>query len=400
MNKAALQKQYEPNVALTYPDDLTTDPLLNYSKPKVLFLSPVGFFKGGAERSLQDLLASPYITPLLLAPEEGPILETGRGKNIPSSVLNFGLINTIRRPFSFSKGIGVLKSLFSAALTLKNYSQDTKISIVHSNGLKAHMINVVCRRMGGPKAIIHIRDIPYTKAEKLVWHIMYALCDHMILVSAACWPKQSLPKKCIVIHNGIVPSQIDRCAPSKINKHELVLGFIGRIHPAKGLHLLIDWMAQARKKGYNIKLSIRGAYAEETPEYSLQISETIKSMNLNEHIEFLGYIDDPKKVYEHLDIVVVPSEIPDPLPRSVMEAMARGFIVFGYPSGGILDMIDDDQSGFLVKDSLTFINALQTITEDPKKYDRITNKAREKIEKDFTLDHLHSAVFSVYKDAL
>ncbi len=45
-------------------------------KPKVLFLSPVGFFKGGAERSLQDLLSNPYITPILMAPEDGPILQT------------------------------------------------------------------------------------------------------------------------------------------------------------------------------------------------------------------------------------------------------------------------------------------------------------------------------------
>ena len=43
-------------------------------KPKVLFLSPVGFFKGGAERSLQDLLANPQITPFVMAPEDGPIL--------------------------------------------------------------------------------------------------------------------------------------------------------------------------------------------------------------------------------------------------------------------------------------------------------------------------------------
>ncbi len=369
-------------------------------KPKVLFLSPVGFFKGGAERSLQDLLANPQITPFVMAPEDGPILERARAQSIPNQILDFGSINTIKRPFSFRKGLGALNSLYKAATELKRFCKSHEIKVVHSNGLKAHMINVISRRLGGPAAIIHIRDIPYTRPEKLVWQIMHILCDRMILVSAPCWPGKTLPKKALVIHNGIDITKIPKPRPIVISSNGMTIGFAGRIHPAKGLHLLLDWFAAAIQKGHKIKLSIRGSFSDEAPEYKSMISKQIDNLKIGEYIEFTGHISNPESVYQGLDIVVVPSEIPDPLPRSVMEAMAQGLIVFGYPAGGITDMIDDGDSGYLVSDQTSFCRALEQVTLDTKKRQFISMNAREKILSKFTIENLFFSVFNVYRDSM
>lgn len=365
-------------------------------KPCIVFLSPVSYFKGGAERSLQDLLSNPSIKPVLLAPEEGPILEAGRKKGIDCVVLDFGAVNSIRRPFTFTKGLTALQSLYKAARTLKTFARAHNASAVHSNGLKAHMINCCARRLGGPKAIIHIRDIPYTKPEKLVWKIMYFMCDHMVLVSAACWPGHKLPPKCVVIHNGInVPADLP--APKTILKGAtLTLGFVGRIHPAKGLHLLLDWMAHALKNGHTLKLSVRGSFSEDAPEYEEQIKEQINNLALTGYVEFLGHIDDPSKVYLGVDIVVVPSEVPDPLPRSVMEAMARGLIVFGYPAGGITDMIEDGKTGFLIKDAYGFTKTIQAAREEPAMFLNIVSCAQSKVRQDFSINNLHRRLMDMY----
>ena len=366
-------------------------------KPKVLFLSPVGFFKGGAERSLQDLLSNPYITPILMAPEDGPILQTANAQFIQCQILDVGSINTIRRPFSFRKGLGVLLSLYKASSTLKAFCKKQNIGIVHSNGLKAHMINVISRRFGGPTAIIHIRDIPYTLTEKIVWQIMHLLCDKMVLVSAPCWPGKILPRKAIVIHNGIDAKKLPH-NPIKIPSETTVLGFVGRIHPAKGLHLLLNWHAQAIKKGKLLKLSVRDSFSDDAPDYEREITEQIKSLQISDHIEFLGHINDPDKVYKDLDIVVVPSETPDPLPRSVMEAMALGLIVFGYPTGGITDMIDDGVTGYLVNDANSFSRALSEIQSHPQKKQLISENSKKKISEKFTISNLHKITHSLYSD--
>ncbi len=365
--------------------------------PKIVFLSPVSYFKGGAERSLFDLLANPEIEPVLVAPSEGEILEKGRALGLECYVLPFGSIHTIHRPFSFMKGLSAFKSLLTAAHELKHISKQTNAQIVHSNGLKAHAINCTSRWIGGAKSILHIRDIPYTKAEKLVWKILRVLCNKMVMVSHACWPDKTLPRKVVIIHNGtpLLKTEPRELSPSE---NTLTFGFIGRIHPAKGLDLLINWISDARKAGLEAKLSVRGTYSEDSPSYQAEIDTLIKTLNLGDHIEFTGFIDTPEALYKGIDITVVPSKTPDPLPRSVMESMARGIPVFGYPAGGIFEMIEDERTGFLVDDAPSFIKATTCVISNSEDLETMIKHAKEKIEKEFTIEGLHDTLNALYSN--
>ena len=360
---------------------------------KIIFLSPVGYFKGGAERSLFDLVANPNIEPIIYAPEDGPILDKARELGLEHGVLDFGSINTIHRPFSFKKGFSAVSDLLRAAGELKKIAKQHGAKVVHSNGLKAHMINIVSSRLFGAKSVIHIRDIPYTKPEILVWKIMHFLCHKMVLVSHATWPGEKLPRKAIVIHNGTPLIDTPR---EKNESGTLTIGFIGRIHPAKGLHLLIDWIAAA--KSIDMRLSVRGTYSEDAPEYEAEINKQIADLGLEERVEFTGFIDNAEALYKGLDIVCVPSKTPDPLPRSVMESMARGIPVLGYPAGGIFEMIDNARTGFLVQDATTFKSAVENITSDAQRLEVMTQAAREKITREFTIDGLHQEMTEVYKN--
>ncbi len=361
------------------------------SKIKIIFLSPVGYFKGGGERSLFDLVANPDIEPIILASEDGPILDKARELGLDWGVLDFASINKIHRPFSFMKGLTAFLDLIRAARALKKIAQSKNVNIVHSNGLKAHMINIIADRMGGAKSVIHIRDIPYTRPEKLVWKIMHALCRKMILVSHACWPGESLPRKAIVIHNG---TPLINSILSTPKAEKLTIGFIGRIHPAKGLHLLIDWIAQA---DMDMHLSVRGTFSEDAPDYENTIKNLIKNQSLKDRVEFTGFINDPQSLYAGLDVVCVPSQTPDPLPRSVMESMARGIPVLGYPAGGIFEMIEDGKTGFLVKDFETFQRAIADIVDNPERLELMTKAARNKIVQEFTIEGLHNNVNIIYR---
>ena len=59
------------------------------ARPRVLFLSPVPYFKGGAERSLMDLVANDRVVPIVVAPAEGPIAEAMRARGIEVHTLDF-----------------------------------------------------------------------------------------------------------------------------------------------------------------------------------------------------------------------------------------------------------------------------------------------------------------------
>ena len=115
---------------------------------------------------------------------------------------------------------------------------------------------------------------------------------------------------------------------------------------------------------------------------------------------FFGFENDTALVYKNLDVVIVPSEIPDPLPRSVMEAMARGIPVLGYPAGGIPEMIVDQETGFLVKDGEAFLKALKALKDDPQMLSGMTAMARKKITQEFSLENLHTQITKLYSNVL
>ena len=361
----------------------------------ILFFSPVPDFKGGAERSLMDLVRNPNITPHLVVPAEGPISQTARELGIPVRILDFGAISEVHRPFRIRDGVAVARDLVKAALKLKSICQDLGVAIVHSNGLKSHAINVTARALGGLPAVIHIRDIANSRVESLTWKLLQLGATRTVLVSRACWSQPILPPSVVVIHNGISPQ------PEIVHKPSadgMRVGFIGRIHPHKGLHSLIDALAIANSEGEDIRLTVRGAFAEETPNYRQETDSQIRNLHLKDRVTFEGFISDPSKVYEGLDVVCVPSELPDPLPRSVMEAAARGLVVIAARSGGVPEMLTNGVNGYIVDNTQELAKDLVDLARDPSLRLRLGKVARADISERFSIKRLHIKITDLYRD--
>lgn len=362
-------------------------------KLRILFLCPVPSFKGGAERSLLDLLSNPDIQPLLVVPEEGAISRWAAEHEIPVEILDFRGISNIQRPFSFMAGTRALRDLYRTSLALVDICRTAGVDIVHSNGLKAHFINVVARKLGGPPSVVHLRDIANTRSERLTWSLLRRLADHVVLVSRATWFESSLPSNVSVIHNGFKVAEENREAGLAEN---LTVGFVGRIHPFKGLHLLIEWFAKAIEQGFDGRLSVRGSFASETPDYEDQIKNAVETFGLQDRVSFEGFVPEPERVYAGLDLIVVPSIVPEPFARSVLEAMGRGLTVIGYPSGGTAEMISSPDVGFLVDSAPGFTKVLLMLDADRTKMRSIGETARTFCKDNFSVERLHSQVTQLY----
>ena len=363
---------------------------------RVLCLSPVGFFKGGAERSLFDVVKNPNAEFIIAVPEEGPIAERARELGHLVVVVPFGSVSTIRRPIRPLDLLHVISDWVRAANGLRRVAANTRADVIHTNGLKAHTIAVLARRLGSPPVVIHIRDIANTTLEKKFFKTIAKLANHAVLVSRACWPGEgTLPKTVSVVHNGTdvttTPVLVSSPASSSLS-----VGICGRIHPAKGHHLLIDWVAHAKSHGHNLKLIVRGEAEDEDADYKLGLIKQINSLGLSEDVCFEGSKSGLQEIYGGLDIVVVPSSTPDPLPRSVMEAMSLGIPVAGYPAGGIPDMIIHGSTGWLVQDEIGFTQCIDDLSDQEKRLE-IVSCAKAKIHADFSLEKLHSSLTTIYE---
>lgn len=365
------------------------------------FLAPVSHFKGGAERSLFDLMENPSIRPILLVPEEGQLSEEAAKRGITFLVVPYGNVSAVHRPLRIGTLVRALRDWLRAARCLAKLSRNCGIDIVHSNGLKAHVIAGLSTKLRGAPAVYHIRDIAYTRVERIVWRVLMWSSAHTVLVSHACLPgKAKTPENVSVIYNSIRQDSLQFCEPTR-DHDETIVGICGRIHPVKGIHVALDWVAEAISRGHDVRLIIRGEAGPEAEQYVEELWARISALRLDGRVHFEGRKEGLAAIYGGLDLVLVPSRVPDPLPRAVMEAFALGLPVIGYPAGGIIEMIKPGENGWLADSADAFCAALAEIKSlDAQSRIDLKERCARAVERQFSRTRMFAQLNLVYDRVL
>jgi glycosyltransferase involved in cell wall biosynthesis len=286
---------------------------------------------------------------------------------------------------------------FRCARRIRLLMREHDCDIVHSHGLKPHALSAIIGVFGRACTIVHMHDIPYSRAERIVWRLIGMCTTRMILVSRPCYPGRRLPRNTEVIPNGIIPYKQE--LDEKALQVPIRLGFVGRFHENKGMDLLLDWVRAIRDAGLDVTLALRGRPDPESPEYWEHIQRRIHDEGLFSVVRHDGWLSRAN-LYENLDVLLVPSHIPDPGPLVVPEAMSAGVIVIGYPAGGIPFSIQDGISGLLIENAADVGIALKKLVETPGAYARMRHDAHGRVLTTFGLDTFHRRIAALYRDAL
>ena len=88
-------------------------------------------------------------------------------------------------------------------------------------------------------------------------------------------------------------------------------------------------------------------------------------MGVEDSVIFTGFLSDTRIVTSLLDIVLVPSIIPEACPRTIIEAMAVGKPVIATPLGGSKELVTPE-TGILVppEDASAIAEAVAALTTD------------------------------------
>ena len=175
----------------------------------------------------------------------------------------------------------------------------------------------------------------------------------------------------------------------KLNKDDIIIGFIGRIGREKNLKTLYDAF-QKLEKYENVKLLIVGSGIEE--------EEAIFKNKKN--IIFAGPQDTVVPYYQALDIFVLPS-LTETSSLSTMEAMACGVPVITTPVGQLKKYVKERENGmfFPFKNSLRLSMKLKLLIKDKDYREWMGRRARKTIEEKFqwkiTIDNIKKQLDSV-----
>ncbi len=144
---------------------------------------------------------------------------------------------------------------------------------------------------------------------------------------------------------------------------QLKIIFAGRLHPNKGLLVLLEAMKILDEQNIAVKLDILGE-----GELLSNCQAASQAMQKSAQIELLGTLPYGSEVFRRFQqyhAVVVPS-ISDEQPRIVYDAYSQALPVLGSDTGGLRDCIENDKTGMLINpnDPLALANLLKQSGEN------------------------------------
>ena len=204
-------------------------------------------------------------------------------------------------------------------------------------------------------------------------------------------------EKVIVSRMGVeIPEREPHDASGSRNGHTLKLLTVGRLHPVKDQHFLIQACARLAAGNLRFECLIAG----EGPEHR-RLQRLIAKLGLAQRVHLLGHVDRLQMgaLYERADVVVLTSRS-EGIPLVLMEAMSHRKIVLAPAITGIPELVIAGKTGFLYEshsmndfvDQLLFIRSLMTHaaandsfgeSAEGKRIDWIRHSARLHVTQDF-----------------
>lgn len=150
--------------------------------------------------------------------------------------------------------------------------------------------------------------------------------------------------KIVVVHNGVgsVQSAANHDKPDSV----LNIGIVGQVRKTKGHLDLIEACAEL-PADVEYKLHI---YGSNTGAFVDEVKVMAEKTGVAKHTVWHGYETDKSKIYNNLNVLVVPSNCEEAFALNSLEAMMHQVPVIAYMSGGLQEGIIDDETGFVLQD--------------------------------------------------
>ncbi len=351
----------------------------------------------GSAKILLDILSIPgnAANAKVVLPHGGVLVEDIKALGIPVYIMNLGVL---RRKYMTPWGIVSRVFLWISAIRkLRQLTTIHNIQRVYINSANV-IIGPALQQKNQTELVWHLHEI--VEHPSILKNFLAALikrADKIIAVSNATqqfW-QIATDKKVELLYNGMDLSKYTNVSDNKTNiipnasPNETWVAMIGRVQAWKGQHYFLDIIEEYLKQhpsDTSTRFIIAGDAYPGYENLAIELSLAIERKGIHKRVTYLGYRSDISQLLASLDLLLLPSTSPDPLPTVVLEAMAAGKPVLATAQGGALEMVVDQETGrFMpIGDAKQVAAVLAELLQDKERLKEMGTAGRIRVEKEFS----------------
>jgi glycosyltransferase involved in cell wall biosynthesis len=320
-------------------------------------------------------------------------------------------LSVLRRRYMTPSGMARLTVNFGAARRAAlNAVRGRQIALVHSHTATVMTGAQVARGLNVPHAW-HVSEILERPRIVRTWLARKVVrsSDKVIAVSNAVRAhllstERNAADRIEVIYNGVDPARFDGRRRRDDNAadaaHPLVVGMVGRVGTWKGQELLLDAAQIVCREYSNVRFVLAGGVLNGETSALDGLRRRVTELGISDRVAIQEYCSEVPALLREFDIFVQPSLRPDPLPTTILEAMASGIPVVATNHGGAPEMVAAGVTGLLTPpgDARAMAAAILNLLREPALRLRMGAAGRERIVRDFSPAAFSSRYLRVYRE--
>lgn len=203
---------------------------------------------------------------------------------------------------------------------------------------------------------------------------------------------------------GINPTGFEMRDESGIRP--FTVGFLARVAPEKGLHVLAEAYRLLRHSGElpQARLEVAGYMAADCKPYLNKIEADLRKAKLGDEFHYRGVLDRAEKIafLRQLDVMSIPATYDEPKGVSLLEAMACGVPVVQPRRGGFTEIVEKTGGGLLVQpdDPRALADGILEIYRNKQLAADLGAKGFRGLREQYTSAHMADKLLQAYESVL
>ena len=355
------------------------------------------------EADLQTIHVPVYHTRRRRVPKEHALLKYEGYQHAKAS-------RPIRNLLSLGRhGLRLAVEEVPAAVRLARIFRRAQADVVHlGNGVRANFDGLLACLLTRTPCVCHVKGFEkYSDRERWVAPKIDALVCMTKAVEDHCARSGVRGRRTHVVYDAVDEAAFaPRCDVARV-RAELGIangapcfGVIGNIQEWKGQAVLVEAMTRIIDAVPEARGLIVGGVHRAGAAYNEQLETRIRELHLERCLSITGFRSDIADIMNALDVVVHTSVRPEPFGRVILEGMLLGKVVVATAAGGVPELIEDGQTGFLTTpgNPEELAERLLPLLQNADLRQQVGRRAQEWARERFSLQRHVAAMSAIYEE--